>query len=206
MSEQKTFRTAFNGFNREDVVHYIEYLNAKHAAELNELRSKIEFLRADNSQTPYDTEELEEKLRQALSDKYHAEQQRDAALAEKAELEQSCIAARRDAELAEQQRDAAKTQSDDLYHRVEQELEAYRRAERTERVAREHAEKVYTRVNAVLADATVKVDDAAASIGELSDMVCQQLSALQSAVEGSKAALADAAQTMYTIRPTAEEE
>lgn len=213
MAEQKTFRTSFNGFNREDVVHYIEYLNAKHAAEVNELRSEIDFLRANGAQTVTQSaeerqsiEQLEEKLREAISEKYHAEQQRDAALAEKAELEASCHEARQALMLAEEQRDAAQNHTNDLYNRVEQELEAYRRAERTERMAREHAEKVYHQVNSVLADATVKVDDAAATIGELTDMVCTQLSELQSAVEGSKAALTDAAQSMYHIRPSADEE
>lgn len=45
MAVQQNFRTAFNGFNREDVVHYIEFLNAKHIAEVNQLTSELEFLR-----------------------------------------------------------------------------------------------------------------------------------------------------------------
>ncbi len=201
MAEQKTFRSAFNGFNREDVVHYIEYMNAKHQAQVNELTAEIEFLRTQ--QRPEadlaSVEELEEKLRIALAEKYQAENQRDAALAEKAQAEAALTelkdAAARDAE----QQSAAKS-------RAEEELAAYRRAERTERIARERAEKVYHTVNGVLADATVKVDDAASRIGELTDMVCSQLSELQGAVASSKEALTDAAKTMYTIRPNAEAE
>ena len=45
MAEIFNFRSAFNGFRREDVVHYIEYLNAKHTAEVNQLNSEIAFLR-----------------------------------------------------------------------------------------------------------------------------------------------------------------
>ena len=30
MAAPQNFRSAFNGFNREDVVHYLEYLNSKH--------------------------------------------------------------------------------------------------------------------------------------------------------------------------------
>ena len=37
MASAQNFRSAFNGFNREDVVHYIEYLNAKHTGALNQL-------------------------------------------------------------------------------------------------------------------------------------------------------------------------
>lgn len=183
MAEQKTFRTAFNGFNREDVVHYIEHLNAKHLAQVNELNAEIEFLRSRPSDVqdapdPETVQSLKEQLEQAL-------RERDAAIAA---------------------RDAAAAQTVSANSNMEQELEAYRRAERTERIARERAEKVYHRVNGVLADATLKVDDASARIGELTDMVCAQLAELQGAVTTSKEALKDAAQTMYTIRPGAEEE
>ena len=47
MSETMNFRSAFHGFNREDVVHYIEYLNATHASEIAQLRAELE-----NSRTP----------------------------------------------------------------------------------------------------------------------------------------------------------
>ena len=44
MSEILNFRSAFNGFHREDVVHYIEYLNAKHTTEVNQLNAELEQL------------------------------------------------------------------------------------------------------------------------------------------------------------------
>ena len=91
------------------------------------------------------------------------------------------------------------------HNRLEDELEVYRRAERTERVARERAEQMYRQANAVLADATVKVDDAAALISQVSDKVSGQLADLQFAVTGSKQALCDAVATMYAIRPDNEE-
>lgn len=47
MSDTMNFRSAFHGFNREDVVHYIEYLNATHASEIAQLRAEL-----DNAQTP----------------------------------------------------------------------------------------------------------------------------------------------------------
>ena len=52
MSAPQNFRSAFNGFNREDVVHYIEFLNSKHAAELNQLRTENEELREQAQQQP----------------------------------------------------------------------------------------------------------------------------------------------------------
>ena len=51
MTEQ-TFRSALNGFNREDVVRYLEYINAQHAAELNQLRSELEYLRGKEMPVP----------------------------------------------------------------------------------------------------------------------------------------------------------
>lgn len=46
MNDPKTFRSAFNGFNREDVVHYIDYLNTQHSNQINQLNSQLELLRS----------------------------------------------------------------------------------------------------------------------------------------------------------------
>ena len=40
MAASHTFRTAFRGFNREDVVRYIEYMNNQHNAQLEQLRAQ----------------------------------------------------------------------------------------------------------------------------------------------------------------------
>lgn len=190
MAEQKTFRSAFNGFNREDVVRYIEYINAQHAAEINRLNSELEFLRSKAEEAPaieVPSSENDELIEQQaarireLFDRCNAQEQTIAQMT--ANLEQ-----------ANQQQNSYKT-------RVEEELEAYRRAERTERLARERAEQMYRQANAVLADATVKVEDAAAVIGQMSDKVMGELAQLQDTISGSKQALRDAAATMYSIRP-----
>lgn len=220
MAAQQNFRSAFNGFNRDDVVRYIEYLNAKHTAEINQLNSELAFLRGKESDqpaiAPADPETdaiieqqanrirelfdrcnaLEEELSAVKSARDDLAQQHsndlDAALTEKTQ-----IAAQLEA--AQQQQTAYKS-------RMEEELEAYRRAERTERLARERAEQLYRQANGALADATVKVDSAASQIGQLTDRVMTQLAELQDAVTGSKQALRDAAATMYTIRPYTEEQ
>lgn len=58
MAETHRFRSAFRGFNREDVVHYIEYINSKHTAQVNQLNSEIAFLRQqlERKQTEAPTE------------------------------------------------------------------------------------------------------------------------------------------------------
>ena len=52
MAETHRFRSAFRGFNREDVVHYIEYINSKHTAQVNQLNSEIAFLRQQLERVP----------------------------------------------------------------------------------------------------------------------------------------------------------
>ena len=222
MTQQKSFRSALNGFNREDVVHYIEYINAKHASEVNQLKSELELLRAKlaaaetaAAKDPHILEQLKDaqmrcenlegELKEAREAAERAEARCCAALEAQTAAEAEKLTAVQSRLLAEAQRDAVQRQNE-AQNRMEQELEAYRRAERTERLARERAEQVYHRVNGVLADATVKVDDAATRIGELTDLVSGQLAQLQDAVAGSKQALQEASSGLYTIRPTADGE
>lgn len=213
MSNKNTFRSAFNGFNREDVVHYIEYINAQHAAQVNQLTAEVEFLRSRLAAAAPEVEEepiqevaAEEApdVQAILAEKEQLETQVQELLEEKNALEEQLQAALAEKYQAVLDRDAALAQQVTVRSHAEEELEAYRRAERAERLAKERANKVHHRVNGVLADATVKVDEAAATIGQLSDLVLDQLNQLQAAVSGSKQALQDAAETMYALRPTEE--
>ena len=189
MANQMNFRSAFNGFNREDVVHYIEFLNSKHTANLNQLNAELEFLRNRKTEQPAPpsddiVEQQAARIRELFDRCAALEQELDAAKAENTKL-------------AEQIR-----QQDSGHSRMEEELEAYRRAERAERYARERADSLYHQANGALADATVKVDEAAHQFGLMTDSIVAQLSDLQNAVACSKQALRDAAATLYTIRPT----
>ena len=188
MAIQMNFRSAFNGFNREDVVRYIEFLNSKHSADLNQLNTELEYLRNHQTAQSAQPEDLVEQQAARIRELFD----RCAA------LEQELAAAKAEnAKLTEQ------TQKQNSCHnRLEDELEAYRRAERTERYARERADSLYHQANGALADATVKVDEAAHQFSQMADNVVAQLSALQNAVASSKQALRDAATTLYTIRPT----
>ena len=46
MAAPQNFRASFNGFNREDVVHYLEYINAKHSNQISQLTAENQELRA----------------------------------------------------------------------------------------------------------------------------------------------------------------
>lgn len=212
MEAKQNFRSAFNGFNREDVVRYIEFLNSKHAAEITQLRSEIQFLSTKEEEPAVvetvqeDTAPLTERIAQqeaqisevsgrcgALEEEVAAlKAEKEQLVAEKAELEEQLAALR-------QENEAHKA-------RIADELEAYRRAERMERLANERAEQLCQQVNGVLADTTVKVENASNLVSDLSDRVMGQLMELQTAVTGTKQILRDATATLYTIRPTAENE
>lgn len=191
---QLNFRSAFNGFNREDVVHYIEYLNSKHAADLNQLNSELDYLRT--KQEP-----------QALP-----ESGDDVTIAQQAsrirELFDRCNALEKELETLKEENAQLTSQLETAQQqpatssRTCDELEAYRRAERTERYARERAENLYRQANGALADATTKVDEAANHVAQITDQVIAQLAELQNAIADSKQSMRDAAATMYTIRPT----
>lgn len=184
MAQLQNFRSAFNGFNREDVVHYIELLNNKHNTQVNQLNTELQTLR----------DQLEQALAVPTVDPEVVEQLA-AAEARNAELTSEIEQLKLQLEEAL----AAKEKSDNA------ELDAYRRAERAERLAQERAQQLATRVNGILADATVKVDDAAAQISLLADQTLTQVAQFRDAVLSSKNALADAATTMYSIKPISEE-
>ncbi len=163
MAGFQNFRSAFHGFNRSDVVSYIEYINNKHNSEIEQLNTQLQIALAQAK--PADTD-LQAQLETAQT--------------KIAELE---------AALAE-----TPTQSAD-------ELEAYRRAERTERLARERAAQIYSQANAVLSDATLKVDSAAEQIGTVVDQMAGYLQSAQDSVSSTKTILQDAVATLYAIRP-----
>ena len=182
MAAPQNFRSAFNGFNREDVAHYLEYLNNKYQNQINQLTTENQELRSQLEQRPaQDQSELVESL-----------QAECAALT--AQLEEAL--AQKEETLEEPAPVEAPVIPD-----VSEELAAYRRAERIEREARERAELVYFQANGVLTEAAAKVDGIACNITEMADNVMSQLTQLQMAVSASKQALQDASSIMNTIRP-----
>lgn len=191
MSAPQNFRSAFNGFNREDVVRYLEYINTKHNAHLNQLNTENDYLRTKLGAIEPDADLAQE--REMLMERVRELEERCA------QLEEQLTAAQTAA--AQVVPVTVQTEVPAPQYSTSEELEAYRRAERTERMARERAELVYHQVNGVLAEATAKVDGVAADIGVMADQVMTQLSQLQIAVSGSKQALQEAVSTMYAIKP-----
>ena len=163
MAGMQNFRSALGGFNRQDVVQYIEYMNNQHNSQIEQLNTQLRNAQEALAQAQRNTDtDLQEQLA--------------AALARCAELE---------AQLAASPAPVQKT---------DDELEAYRRAERAERMAQERAAQIYTQANAVLADATARVESVSEGMNAVAQQIADQL-------QTSKEQLQEAVSAMYAIRP-----
>lgn len=184
MDAPQSFRSAFNGFNRQDVVHYLEYINAKHQTQVNELTAEADDLRRQ-------LEDLQAKTTQVAELEAQLAAMTEERNALHTQLEQIQAA------------EAVQEPRPEMYggSQVADELDSYRRAQQVERSARERAELVYHQANGVLNEAIAKVDTATAEITAKTDEAMSQLTQLQMAVSTSKQALQDAASLMNTIRP-----
>lgn len=220
MDTPQNFRTAINGFRREDVVSYLEYLNAKHLTEVKRLTADNDALREEithlmeqhPAQDPDISQELEDvkaRLQMALSDKKALEETVSSLQKASVEIPQGHsealdkaqadnLALRERCEALEKQLSELKeeTAQKDL---TSQELEAYRRAERAERIANEKADLIYHRANSILDEASGKIDGASADLSELAEKFSSQLQQMQDSIHSSKIALKSAVETMHSL-------
>lgn len=195
MAMTLNFRSALGGFNREDVVNYIEYVNSKHTRQLNQLAEELEELRRKLEATPDlsdDVAALTSQLEETSVREVQLQQENQKLLAANAALLAQVE------ELKAKQADAAAAAVTTM------ELEAYRRAEQAERNAKLKAEQIYQQAVGTLAQATSQVDQAAGQFRQIAEQVNSQMTLLQQAVDSGKCALMDAANTMYSIRPEQE--
>ena len=130
MAVNRSFRSAFNGFNRTDVVNYIEESSLEHEKALRQLREENEQLRADLEKLRAEEAAAEEKLAAEEAEQAAEEQEAE----EETEAEEEEV-------LPEEERPSE-----------ELELAAYRRAEAVERAARTRAAKLCDEVNGIVAD------------------------------------------------------
>ena len=209
MNEPQTFRSAFNGFHREDVVNHIAYMTNKHETLVNQLRAENESLRAELEalQAKIEDEAAEQdripELEQTIAD-------RDAELAAvREELEAANqllneqseqMGALRE-ELEEAREAAAKPAAIEKSANHWDELRAYRRAETVERQARDRVNELYTNANTALRGAGSTLGDANAAFEELAEKFRADLVALMETIETGRTALGNAADTLDGLRP-----
>ncbi len=191
------FRSSLHGFNRQDVANYLEYLNNRHAAQVNQLNTDLEALRRQAEAPAEDPQRtaLEARCRELEQQLEAVRKERDEALAQREAAEQKLASARQDREEALLRSCGEKLEAN-------RELEAYRRAERTERMARERAEQVYSETGTVLTQASNRIETALRQMTGISQQVTGQLDTLQTAIASSRLALQDAAQTIDKLKPS----
>lgn len=158
MASEYRFRGAFSGFNREDVVRYLEYLNTKHNTLVNQLRSENQALK----------EELE-ALRNGTAENgsvasVQAEELRAQAPAQSLEKEE--LEAYRRAEQAER---AARERATQLYRQATGIL-----ADATTHVdgAASQFHQIADRVNAQMLELQAAVDNSRTALQDAAAILC----------------------------------
>lgn len=190
MPELNQFRNALHGYNREDVVAYIDQITRQHADELRRLQEQNDSLRAQLNEAnealadARENEETEQALREAQA--LAAElKNRNEELEAQLDALQERLAQGEEAPAAETETVPAPI-SQDLSEPIppveevlpaglkptkdytELELAAYRRAELAERLAHERAAEVYRQVSSVFNQANIKLDNGKSDLEQLS--------------------------------------
>ncbi len=215
----KNFRTALHGFNREDVVEYIESLTLEHekerrslqdanlrlSAQLDEAAQAVEVVKEDPA--------LQQALDQAKADLAKAEEQVAALQAENAALTAKNRALEAElVQLREQETVAASklnapippvsevlpVQSPQRDY-SELELAAYRRAEVTERLARERSAEVYRQVRAVFSNASARIETGKSDLDQLTRTLQLDINQLLQLLSTIRSSYAEAEQSFQAV-------
>ena len=195
MADFSKFRTAVSGFNRTDVVNYIESTSIEHQKALRKLTDERDKLSAENARLQVELAGLQKRLEQAQADNGALSEQVNTLAQEGSELAEqlkSSEAARqelltRPAQLPEEapaqlpeeaQKPEEPAQEPSL---TEKELTAYRRAEQTERNAAVRARRIYAQLSSLCEDARTRYMDSGEEIAALAADLSTGLSRLQDA-------------------------
>ena len=195
MADFSNFRTAVSGFNRTDVVNYIESASMEHQKALRKLTDERDKLAAENAQLQTQLTGLQARLIQVQADNDALTEQVNALAQEGSDLaEQLKAAEAARAEAAAQPQPApeaglieeepaaetpeAPAQEPSL---TEKELIAYRRAEQTERNAAVRARRIYTQLSNLCEDARSRYLDSGEEIAALAADLSTGLARLQDA-------------------------
>ena len=164
MPESTLFRAALHGYNREDVVNYIDRMSREHEDLVRRLEERNEAYRAEleRANEALAAAEQNDELEKALSD---AQALAADLRARNGELEDRV---RELEEALEQARSAPETETIPTKDYTELELAAYRRAELAERLARERSDDIYRQIQSVFEQANAKLAAGRADLENLS--------------------------------------
>ena len=208
MNEPQTFRSAFNGFHREDVVNHIAYMSNKHETQVNQLRSEAEALRTELASLR-EQMDVDTALQNRVTGLEQTVAEKDAELADlREELETANQLLNEQAEqLAalreelEEAREAAEKAPIEKSASHWDELRAYRRAETVERQARDRVNDLFTSANTALRGAGATLGDTNAAFEALAEKFRSDLVELMNTIDSGKNALCAAADTLDGLRP-----
>ena len=200
MSDFSKFRTAVSGFNRTDVVNYIESTSIEHQKALRKLTDERDKLAAENARLQVELAGLQKRLEQAqadndaLSGQVNTLAQEGAELAEqlkKSEEARQELLARPVPQPAEPEEPTPQPEEPETEATpeepvqepslTEKELTAYRRAEQTERNAAVRARRIYAQLSNLCEDARTRYMDSGEEIAALAADLSTGLSRLQDA-------------------------
>lgn len=178
----RNFRAALNGFNRSDVVAYIEECAINHEKALRQLRDENTRLRAD----------LEKLQAQQAQEHAAAEAAAEARAEEEAAVEVQEPEVQPEPEVVP----IAQPSSNSA-----EELAAYRRAEAVERAARKRAAALCRQVNEIMDSTSKQVDASRGDVDTvMSDLnIC--LRQLNDAFAQLRMIFDDAAQSLAAVEP-----
>ena len=189
MSDFSKFRTAVSGFNRTDVVNYIESTSIEHQKALRKLTDERDKLAAENARLQVELAGLQKRLEQAqadndaLSGQVNALAQEGSDLAEQLkkseEARQELLI--RPASQPEEPEESEEPEAAQEPSLTEKELTAYRRAEQTERNAAVRARRIYAQLSNLCEDARTRYMDSGEEIAALAADLSTGLSRLQDA-------------------------
>lgn len=151
MAASMNFRNALNGFNRTDVVQFIQNQTTEHEKEMRILREENARLQEALDAARTEAEEAKSALASMIS--VSADAKDDTVFEDDTASEDDAPVAELDAPIPPAATVVAPAPSD--YNELE--LAAYRRAEMTERMARERAAASANRMKSVFAQADEKL-------------------------------------------------
>ena len=182
MSDVSRFRSAINGFNRTDVVNYVESISVEHQKQLRQLQNELAQLRAENGTLSAEKDALTEKVGEleaaldAAKTALAAEQEaRKQAEDEALELLERVPAEEAPEDDTEPEAETPETEPDS-------ELAAYRRAALTEQNAAARARRLQAHVSALCDNARSRYQDTGEEISALSVDLTTGIERLQDAL------------------------
>ncbi len=191
MTYTDNFRTAMRGFNRSDVVQFIQRLTADHEQTLRSLREE--------------NERLTRSLEAAQTDL-------EAAVAEKSVLEEQLLAlgeqpeAENTAPAAPVSLDAPIAPAEETIANVDElELAAYRRAELAERLARERAAAADAQMRALFEQTREKLTFATGDFGTVLDAFQENFDRLRQVIQSAQGVLAESGESVKAVESILDE-